>query len=345
MPLPLISGPEGKEEIYPNILGAIVRYYEKDNFTGVTPLERLLQKTYTQEEILEVYDGKQFRRVKVENGAPVEGTEVSIPNPYGNIDLPFTLFSNYGDPSYLEGSSDLAQMTSLQNVLNEINNADKLTIDYHSFPLLILSGGAKLPSNFIRKVNSVLEMDVNQSAEYLTWENVLDASDKFKESIRKQMTVTSGVSQISRGNASDIGQVRSGAGLKTLFQADINAVGLKIPFFKKAEEELALSTLRIWEVETGQKFGDIHCEIEFPADFVGLDELLKAQTEQIDLSNRVRTIEEIVLSKHPEITSEEELKKHVQEAIEQQKKIALANKPPATVSGQTSAKKSQEQQK
>lgn len=346
MPLPLMTE-DG--DIYPQILGAIVRYYERDNFTGITPLDRLLNKAFTASETLEVYSGEKFVRATLEHGAIDAETVRQAGNPYKDITTVFTLFKNHGDPMYLEGNSDLSQMTSLQNTLNEISNADKLTIDYHSFPLLVLMGGAKLPSNFIRKVNSGLELDVNQDVKYLTWDNVLEASDVYKEGVRKQMTVVSGVSQISRGNATDIGQVRSGAGLKTLFQADVNAIGLKVPYFAEAERQLVLSTLKMWEIETGESFGeDVRVEVKFPEDFVGLDELLKAQTEQLEIANRTKTVEELIKDKHPDLVSEDEVDEILEESIEELEDTTKASAPPMAPGmkpGTTPEAKSMEQQK
>jgi hypothetical protein len=230
---------------------------------------------------------------------------------------------------YLEGTSDLDQMITLQTALNEGINDDKNAIEYHSFPLLLLTGGGKLPSNFIRKVNSGLELDTGQDAKYLTWNNVLGASKAFKDDIRKQMTVVSGVSEISRGSSDAIGQVRSGAGLKILFQADINAIALKIPYFREAEIKLALSTLDMWTAETGESFGDdLYVEVDFPEDFVGLDELLKAQIRQIDIADGVSTIRDAIRSNLPNASSEDEIDQKVKEVIAEKQKLTAAVKPP-----------------
>lgn len=346
MPLPLV-GPDGS--VYPRILGAVVRFYELDNFSGNSVLDRLLQKRYGLDEFLEVFDKDKFIRAKLQTGSSTPEVVTNVPNPYEDISIPFTIFRNYGDPMYLEGASDIAQMLSLQNTLNEISNADKTTIDYHSFPLLVLMGGAKLPNDFVRKVNSGLELDVNQDIKYLTWDNVLEASDTYKESIRKQMTVTSGVSQLSRGNAQDVGQIRSGAGLKTLFQADINTIALKVPLFRKAERALVESSLKMWEAETGEKIQEYaEIEVEFPPDFVGMDELLKAQTEQIDIANKVVSTRQVIKDKNPDLTSEaqiDQLQKEItDEAQAQLDAQTNAQVAVATVKAQSSEKKSQEQQ-
>jgi hypothetical protein len=286
----------------------------------------------------------------VVSGDPKEDSNTkTFPNPYGNISIPFTVFRNYGDPMYLEGESDIANMIPLQSALNEIMTDDKATISYHSFPILKFLNDAKMPSNWVRKPNSGLEFSGSGDAQYLVWDNVLEASDKFKEKLRSSMTVVSGVSQISRGNASEIGQVRSGAGLKTLFQSDINAIGLKIPHFKRAERDLVYSTVKMWEKETGESLGDFTCEVSFPQDFVGLDRLLEAQVNQIDVQQGLSSIREIVKGKHPEAISEDEINEYIAEIIAEKKKLAMVQaqtkvaaqgKPAAP---QSTDKKSQEQ--
>lgn len=321
MPIPKIS-PKG--EVYPRQLGAVIRMYTADNFSGNRFIDRINDKRYSVEDRLEYFDDKTFQRLTINDGIVTTDSSETITeaNPYKDIKIPFTVFRNYGDPMYLEGESDIANMLSMQSALNEVMTDDKATISYHSFPILVLTHGAKMPNNFIRKVNSALEMDGDSEAKYLTWENVLDASAAFKENIRTNMTVVSGVSQLSRGNATGVGQVRSGAGLKTLFQADINAIGLKIPHFKKAEKELVYSTIQMWEMETGEEMGEFVCEVEFPEDFVGLDKLIQAQTEQIEITQGIESIRNVVKERHPEVTSEEDIDAIVKEAMDEKKKLA-----------------------
>jgi hypothetical protein len=328
MPIPLING----DKLYKGLLGGVVRIYGvQDARPAPNPLLRLFTND-TSEQIVEVYTDESFTTARIRGSWNLEADSVnSSPNPYKSIHIPFTVFSNYGDPTELEGKSDLDQMIPLQNALNELNNDDLNTISYHSAPLLKLTKGAKMPPNFVRKANSAIELDGEQDADYLTWDNVLDASDKKEESIRKQMTVVSGVSQLSRGNAGDVGQVRSGPGLKTLFQADINEIGLKVPYFRMAEEKLIESTLAMWEAETGDSFGEYEACVEFPEDFVGLDKLLNAQVDKLEMDANIVSIREKVAERHPEIESDEELDAIVQEIMAEKKKLAVATKPPQPV--------------
>lgn len=319
MPVPRVYN----GEIYGRMLGAVVRHYSRDNFSGNSYYDRILNKRYQPEDVLEVYEDETIRRSIYSGEAEIETNMQTQKNKYGNINYLFTIFRNYGDPMYLEGESDLSQIMHLQIALNELLNDDKATIAYHSFPILKITHGGKLPPNFIRKVNSAIELDQEQDASYLTWDNTLEASDKFKESIRLNMTVTSGVSQLSRGNSANVGQVRSGAGLKTLFQADINAVGLKLPYFEDAEKHLAETSLRMYAKETGLKLPeDWMIDVCFAEDFVGLDELLKAQVEQLEVTTGTESLREVIKEKHPEVTSEEEIDAILKQVMDERKKLA-----------------------
>lgn len=334
MPLPYVSP---QAYVYPRILGGVARYYSLE-LGASSYFDRILNKRVYTDDYFELFDETGMKRARVETG---EEQPISTePNEYGNINYWFTLFRNYGDPMYLEGRSDIDQIIPLQNELNELANDDRTTIAYHSFPILKMLKGAKMPPNFIRKANSVLEFDGDQDADYLTWDNVLEASQKRQESIRRQMTVTSGVSQLSRGNAEDVGQVRSGPGLKTLFQADINAVGVKIPYFVQAEKHVAEYTLKMWEFQTGESMGEFEICVEFPEDFVGIDELLKAQTEQIEVQEGMESLREIIKEKHPEIGSEEEIDailEEIQKQRESVKKMEQLTRPAQTPGGQSVA--------
>jgi hypothetical protein len=310
------------------VLGAIVRITQPDAKRLMeSPVGRVVNLMNTKYRA-DYFDSEQYVIADVDRSSIQQETIKSIPNPYKSLHIPFTLFRNYGNPMGLEGYSDIDQMVSLQTDLNELSTDDKTCIDYHSFPLLKLTKGAKLPPNFVRKANSALEMDGDQDADYLTWDNVLEASQKKQDSIRKQMTVVSGVSQLSRGNADSVGQVKGATALKTLFQADILEIGLKIPFFRTAEERLAESTLKMWEMETGTTFGDVYAECEFPADFIGIDKLLAAQTDQIEVTSGIASIREKIAARHPDITSEAELDALVQLVYDEAAEMAEAKAGP-----------------
>lgn len=317
-------------EVYARMLGGVIRHYSRDNFSGSSYLDRLLNKRYQVEDVFEYFTDETISRSIYTDESEFEANVQTQPNPYKDINMLFTNFRNYGDPMYLEGASDLAQMIQLQTMLNEILNDDKATVAYHSFPLLIIAGGGKLPQNFIRKVNSALEVPEGADVKYLTWENVLEASDNLKESIRLNMTVASSVSQISRGNASQIGQVRSGAGLKTLFQSDLNAIGLKIPQFENAEIHLAETTLKIFAKETGLELPEgWRVTAEFNQDLLGLDDLLiKAQTDQMETSSGVASLREKIKERNPDLVSEAEVDEIIATVIAERKKLAMATKPP-----------------
>jgi hypothetical protein len=343
VPIPLV---DEQNVVHSGVFGGVIRITQPDAKKLMdNPMTRVANLENTSY-LAEYFDAERYAQMAIDRGSVKAGTEKETKNPYKSIHIPFTLFRNYGNPMGLEGYSDLDQMLSLQTTLNELSTDDKTCIDYHSFPLLKLLKGGKMPANFVRKANSALELDGDQDAEYLTWDNVLDASEKKQESIRKQMTVVSGVSQLSRGNAESVGDVKGATALKTLFQADINEIGLKIPFFRAAEQRLALTTLQMWQMETGESFGDVYVECEFPADFIGLDKLLAAQTDQLEITSGIASIREKIAARHPEITSEKELDEMVKEVIDEMKKVAEAQagpQPPPGQQGQSPAKKSQEQ--
>jgi hypothetical protein len=342
MPLPKVR-PLGNNQdlVYSRILGAIVRFYSQDAYYGASYYDKLLQRRYSHSDYFELYDDAKYYRGKIVPEGSAQTMDITEDkNPYGKISTPFTLFRNFGDPMYLEGESDLSQMIDPQTSLNQMNNDDLTVISHHSLPILKATEGAKFPQPFVRKVNSILEIE-RGNIEYLTWDNVLEASSKKEEDVRRNMTVTSGVGQLSRGNASDIGQVRSGAGLKTLFQADINEIGLKVPLFKEAEKKLVRSTIDMLEQEMGVRHTEYFVEVEFPEDFVGVDELVRAQTEQIETEIGKTTIRELVKKRHPEVTSEEEIDDIVNRVMAEKKRIA---KTEALPKPQNSTDKSTEQQ-
>ena len=229
-------------------------------------------------------------------------------NPYGDVRIPFVLFKNIGDPMNLDGESDIEDVIPLQNSLNERMTDDALVISYHAVPIVKFLKGAKMPRNFIRKRNSALEFDGEGDAEYLTWEDKLEASQKTKAETRTAISEVTQISGLTRGNMQGAGQLRTGIGVKTMFVPDIIGVRMRRPYMMRGERELVYSTAKLYEFYGKYDFGmDYRCEIFMPEDFLGIDEWMETQVKALKIQSGMPMTQELK-EEFPEL-SDEQIKK------------------------------------
>lgn len=322
-------------------LGAILRIYDSDNFSGSSTFDRLRFQKYVNFEVIEFIDDARWLRWIKEG---TEWVEVEVApggiNPYGDITVPFMIFKNPGDPMILEGESDLEDVIPLNIDLNERINDDRNVISYHSFPILKMLKGAQMPDNFKRTVSSALEFAGDQDAAYLTWSNEIEASERHQLNLRNGAFLASGMGALSRGALKDsIGQIRSGAALRTLFQADILTILRKQIFADLAERWLIKSTLKMLEKHTNLKFNSYESEITFPEDFLGIEELLKVQAQTAKMESAIESLFDIIKREHPELVTDAEVWAKVRENIELREKVN-----PAKPKTETSDAKMNQQQ-
>lgn len=279
----------------------------RDNFKGSMMLHSLRGEQIDEKHIVEWIDSENW--VKWIDGRQVQMNpdykKYINKNIYGDISIPFVVLRNPGDPMMIEGEPDHIDVIPLNNELNKLSNDDSNVVDYHSFPILKFLKGAKMPHDFIRKANSVLEFDRDEDATYLVWDNVLDASQKRQDVVRKQISISSMITAISRGDTSGIGQVRSGPALKSMFQSDLIVAYQKRIKALSFEKQLIKATLKMVEIHTGEKFSSYESAITFPDDFIGIDELIKSQSRAIDLASGAKSLEEVLSEIHPELSNEE----------------------------------------
>jgi len=270
-------------------LGAIVFMATTDNYVGVPDLMKLMDKKLTNIEVLEYVDdtywfkwtrterNKDWIRVDVNPGTPYVNK-----NPFGDINALFTVYKNFGDPFQLTGNSEVTDLKSINLEIDELGNADKETIRYHSYPILTAFGGATVLTNFVRTKNAILETDKSKDKadyKYLVWEGNLTESKDRQETMRSVMSSISGVSLITRGFLKDIGQIRSGPPLKALFSSDKTSMNLRFTSFEECEALDMKNDVRFYEKVTGQNFDvdkTVVYKAKFDRDFLGLDELLDA---------------------------------------------------------------------
>lgn len=283
----------------PKALSDIFRVSYREAGSGLPIYDRLQGRQYDTITVIEHIDDAVWHRWDSMKGQFVQTR--NDPNPFHSVSTLFVVFSNPGDPMYLEGDPDHLDVIPLNRDLNERLTDDRLTISYHSFPILVHDGDL---ANFILKPNSHIQGDPDK-IKYLTWDNVLAASQEHAEQLRRNISLVSSVTDLPRGRSADIGQVRSGAGLRSMFQADMLLAGRKQKRAIRYEKRLIRSSLEMTTFYTGQPFSTKNATIIFPDDIFGLDELWKAQAEQLHLQSGTKSLKDYLKENYPNLTEHE----------------------------------------
>jgi len=231
-------------------------------------------------------------------------------NLYNRIGIAFVNSKNVGLSGFVDGESDLRDVLPLQDDLNENGTDTRSIVRNHAFPIVKALNGAQLPKFGSWGLGRVWQFERDQDAQVLQWDSNMEASQARTEDTRKQIALISGTSLLSRGNFESIGQIRSGPALKVLFAPDVLKLSLKIPYIIASEKQLIKSTLMMWEWMMGkspanipnQIFKSYDSNITIPKDIIGFDDLTKAQTDQINLEIGLEELEDILASKHPEMS-------------------------------------------
>lgn len=208
--------------------------------------------------------------------------------------------------------------------LNELGNADKEVIQYHSNPVLMGLNGAKLPSDFIRTKNACVEIEKKDSKfEYLVWEGKLEESRERQESIRRALTLVTGISLISRGFLKEIGQIRSGPPLKALFSSDRSVMSRKFKCFHDCEVQDMKADVLFYQYNSGVNLNydkKVTFNIKFEDDFLGIDALLDAEIKTLQTQSNTKSIAEIMREEHPD-WSEKDINSAIDEMSKMMKKM------------------------
>lgn len=318
--------------VHPNKLGAVITIMDVDNFLGSTSVMTMLGRTLVKSQIMEYVDDTKWLRWKKDEDknewvqqTMFPGTGYENTNPYGRVDIPFTVYANTGDPFYIEGDSDVNPLKEIQMELNELGSGDKTVIDYHQNPLLAGYGDAALPDGFVRKANSHVSFPRKYSdsrLEYVVWDGKLEASKQRQDMLRMTASFLSGVSLISRGFLKEIGQIRSGPPLKALFSSERAVMSRKFVTFGASEQEDMRADVFFWEKATGQKLGydkTVKMNVQFEQDFLGIDQLLEQEIKALQVQSGSEPLSEILKREHPDWSDAE-----IDEAI---KSIAKQTQP------------------
>ena len=255
------------------------------------------------------------------NGREVHGDPVDVKfgnltneNPYGNVNIPFTLYRNPGDTAFvLDGTSDLADLVEPQMSYNETLSDDGHAIAGNAFPILMLTG-LEVKKDFKRSPGQVMATkNPDADGKFITWDSDMAASAKYEDRLEEIMREASGYSPVSDGRLDGIGQVRNvrGAMVPAILTSEEKQV-----YYGKAEKAHADATLRMLDWHEDTVYENKTLDINYSDAFIPVDELSRVEAESLAINSGVENIRDIIKGRHPELETEEELDAKVAETME-----------------------------
>jgi len=255
------------------------------------------------------------------NGREISGDPVDVvfgrqvnKNPYGDVNIPFTLYRNPGDTGFvLDGTSDLTDMVEPQMSYNEALSDDGHVIAGNAFPILLFTG-LEIQKDFKRSPGQVMSTRKEDAdGKFITWDSDLAASAKFEDRLEEVMREVSGYSPISDGRLDSIGQVRN---LRGAMVPEILTIEEKQVYYGMGEQEQARATLKIIEWHAGGDYENKVLHISYSDSFVPVDELTRVEAESIAIKTGVENLRDVVKRRNPELETDEEIDQKVQESLE-----------------------------
>jgi len=250
------------------------------------------------------------------------GPEFVDMNPYGDVNIPFTLFRNSGETEHdIWGDSDLADVVGPQSKYNETLSDDGHVIAQNTFPILF-GKGLTFPSNWKRGPGDTIDTNNTEAdVKYVTWDTDLEASSNFSDRLERQIRETAGFSPVIDGDLRNIGQVRN---LRGAMMPELLTINHKQIVFADAEMRLAAATLEIIEWHEGVSFADKKLDITFSDDFIPVDDLTKAETLAIELNAGVENLRDEIRTRNPDLETDAEIDAKLKETFDLINKSAQA---------------------
>lgn len=315
----------------PREMGSLIRIFTEDKWNS------LLRDKFPEITYVELIDDARWIKWAVEvNKDTSEVRGVRVPytengpnfidqNPYGNVNIPFSLYRNPGElPFVLDGQSDLCDIISPQIKFNETISDTSHVIESNTYPILF-SSGFEIPRDFKRGASGFLShRNYNSDLKYVTFEGDLEANDRLSRMLERQIRELSGWSPISEGDLTAIGQVRN---LRGAMIPDLLTISMKQVFFEKHERDHAKATLSVIEFHEETKYKNKELDIVFTEDFIPVDTLTQAEAETLEIKSGISNIRDIIKKRHPELTDEAEIDAKVEETRKLLEDFGLIQKP------------------
>ncbi|MBU8871370.1 MAG: phage portal protein [Gemmatimonadales bacterium] len=296
------------------VRGAIIHYLY-DDVTGVTMVDRhrgnkLTPHSYveyiTDDEHLiwiddKLQDGRNGQR-DLMNFEQFGGT-----NPFGSVDVVFTVYRNYEINQSVYGVSDIKDVVPLNLKLDERKTDEGVVISYHSLPALV---GDFEMSELIRGPSRMWQIPQDRELDYLTWDNNIGASLEHCDKLTRDL-ITMGRLPEAALFAEGIRQLRSAPALELAFAPAKEAIKEQRTTFGDAEVRRIQGDLTMLEMLGNKQFKNKNVELVWPHKFLPIDSFVEIETSRTRRELGLDTWEQQLKREYPNM-SDEQIAEHME---------------------------------
>ena len=291
-------------------------HYLYDDVTGVTMVDRHRGNKLTPHSYVEYITDKEhlvWIDDQLQDGRNGQRDLMSFEqfggkNPFGSVDVVFTVYRNYKINQSVYGISDIKDVIPLNLKLDERKTDEGIVISYHSVPALV---GDFEMDELIRGGNRMWQIPQDRKLDYLTWNNDIKASIQHSDKLTRDL-ITMGRLPEAALFAEGIRQLRSAPALELAFAPAKEAIKEQRTTYGDAEVKRIQGDLTMMEVLGGKRFPNKNVELVWPHKFLPIDSFVEIETSRTRRELGLDTWEQQLKREYPNMT-DEQMKEHMEQ--------------------------------
>lgn len=240
-----------------------------------------------------------------------------------NLNMEFVLFKN--NDFWID---DIQDIVDLNIQLDEVLTDNAHFFAKHGWPQLVSSvdlSKVQHSSTHIWNVESEGPQDkIQDKLFFLQWDGRMVEAHTFAQYLEALIFKVSSTARIATGDLEAIGQLRSGPAIVAAHSPSIQKTQEKQVIWSANERALihaiAAFDAFIHEKALETMYPELEPTIVFPADFAPGEELVRAEVDQIEISQHIATVRDKIRQRHP-FFSEEQVNEYREELFDDSERL------------------------
>jgi SPP1 Gp6-like portal protein len=210
-------------------------------------------------------------------------------------------------------TDDVQDILSLNIQMDEVLTDNSHFFARHGWPQLVssvdLKGVQHSPQHAWEIPSDGPSDKVQDKLFFLQWDGRMEEANNFVQYLESLIFKVSCTARVATGDLEAIGQLRSGPAIVTAHSPSIQKTQEKQVVWGDNEMRLLTAMAALDSKIHGQalqtRYAGLDIVITFPRDFVPGEELVRAEVQQIQMQNHIRTIKDLIRENHPEMSEEQ----------------------------------------
>lgn len=210
-------------------------------------------------------------------------------------------------------TDDVQDILKLNIQMDEVLTDNSHFFARHGWPQLVssvdLKGVQHSPQHAWEIPSDGPSDKVQDKLFFLQWDGRMEEANKFVQYLESLIFKVSCTARVATGDLEAIGQLRSGPAIVTAHSPSIQKTQEKQVVWGDNEMRLLTAMASLDAKIHGQslqtRYAGLEIIITFPRDFVPGEELVRAEVQQIQMQNHIRTIKDLIRENHPEMSEDQ----------------------------------------